>query len=637
MIAAYFLMATAVAALFSRTLRGLAPNYALWIVGIVIGYTALLLPAQIVAALQLAGILSRMPESAWLAFQALLMAGAVLVHFRSNSLRPLSDRPSIAAQTPGTDRLPRHLKIGIAVMAATLFLFVIRAFFAFPAGYDANAYHYLEALRWLQDGSLHMEKGTIWYFSLPGNGELLMMLTLAARHDRWLIWVTWPSTVLLILSFRYLCARPFALPRSFVPVTLTAISIPMVCYQTFSGYVDVMGVALLLGALALVLIFAEHATNREGKRAIWLLFVAGLSCGIASGTKPTFWPLVALLSIGIAIGLGRAMRWRNHVFITGLSLFLAGLIIPSAFWFCRAWYETGNPLYPMQVTIFGHTFAGFVATGNSGIAPSEYAFEFVRRPIEWLVYPWTEWKRHSGYLLQSYSEVTGLGGMFATFTIPGVFYTLWLCFRRKGNYALWAWLLGLLALLLVSWWFLYDKNLRYIVALPVLACLLTAPFFEVMESWRTRTYRVLFVAALAATCAVLVFEPVHAIASTLRSGDWSRSANYGYPERMDHLPPGAVLLNLASDSFDFPLAGKNLSTRVISPLEIASPVTREYLRKNHVEYIVQEFELLPGAQLAEPPPFPGLVLAYSRDTKLEDGTITRWLLWRVQDASTAKP
>ena len=77
-------MAIAIAVLFARTLRGLAPAFILWIAGIVIGYTALLLPTQIVAALQLAGVLSGMPPSAWLGIEAVFLAIALLTYFRSN-------------------------------------------------------------------------------------------------------------------------------------------------------------------------------------------------------------------------------------------------------------------------------------------------------------------------------------------------------------------------------------------------------------------------------------------------------------------------------------------------------------------------------------------------------------------------
>jgi len=66
-----------------------------------------------------------------------------------------------------------------------------------------------------------------------------------------------------------------------------------------------------------------------------------------------------------------------------------------------------------------------VRTRDRGLDPSQitepvYELNSVRHKSEWLVYPWTEWKKLTGYLKVPYGEGDGLGAAFAAFVPLGI-------------------------------------------------------------------------------------------------------------------------------------------------------------------------------------------------------------------------
>ena len=236
---------------------------------------------------------------------------------------------------------------------------------------------------------------------------------------------------------------------------LLVFSIPMIEMQVFSAYVDLLGTAGILAALALL-----ASSLREGSvlsPAVW--FLSGSACGISVGTKAVYY-LYAVFFCIFAVGMLWARRRAGFRWVRkSLALLVLGLVLPSGFWFARAVAKTGNPVYPIQVKIGGRIiFRGF---DPSQITQPDYELNSVRNKSEWLIYPWTEWKKLTGFLKVPYGEGDGLGAAFATFVPLGIVFFAVRTFTDRSHRSRNIALLVSLLVLAFSWWFLMERVLRF--------------------------------------------------------------------------------------------------------------------------------------------------------------------------------
>jgi len=372
--------------------------------------------------------------------------------------------------------------------------------------------------------------------------------------------------------------------------------------------------------LTLVLEYCDQVKNtKEGKARPALLFAAGLAAGLAVGTKPVFWFFAARLVFTTFFLLswhgGRPSAWRQ------LALFLIAVAVPSVFWFARAAVCTGNPLYPFSVHVGSLSLPG---VRPSDITTPDWYLSSVRHWAELFVYPCTEWKSSPGFLLTNYTTSDGLGGGFATFVMPGVIFAAWLARRRRPDLRVWLLSLGLLVIL---WWFLLQKVVRFGLPIFVLAVVMSAPFFEVLELRATLLYRLVYVLVFIVTACILVFEPLYTITQTVRYRNWNAAAYMGYPGIIDALRPGSRVLNLGPETFNFALAGSGLTNRVIPSWERPPLLTVDFLRSRQVDYIV---ERLAGGKddtvVDKGPPVEGLEI-YFRASVIEAKKPIEWRIW----------
>lgn len=396
--------------------------------------------------------------------------------------------------------------------------------------------------------------------------------------------------------------------------------IPMVAIQSAAGYVDLFGTALLFGSLTLALEYCDQlGNNQEGQARPALLFAAGLAAGLAVGTKPVFWLFAAALAFATFFLLswhgGRPSAWRR------LALFLIAAAVPSVFWFARAAVCTGNPLYPFSLHVGSLSLPG---VRPSDIAPPDYYLSSARHWAELFVYPWVEWKSSPGFLLTNYGPGYGLGGGFATFAMPGVIFAAWSARRRRPDLRLW---LVSLALLLILWWFLLQKIVRFGLPIFVLAVILSAPFFEVLELRPTRLYRLVYVLAFTVTACILMFEPLYTMTQTVRNHLWTRAAYFGYPPIIDTLKPGSRVLNMGPETLNFALAGSRLTNQVIPSWERPPLLTADFLRSRHVDYIVEKLDgETTGAMVDKGPSVEGLEI-YFKGSVIEGNKPVEWRIW----------
>jgi hypothetical protein len=526
------------------------------------------------------------------------------------------------------------------------------AFFAavrvagFPQGSDALVYHIPLAVRWLQDGSLRIPDSKAWQLSLPGNGEIIMMLALATGKQSLVALGNWISIPILMISASFLGLSFCSNKKAALDAVLIVLSIPMIEFKAFSGYIDLFGMALLLAAFALfVRRYRLTGTGEPAKPmrilCVVTIFVSALACGVSLGTKLTFLPYCAFYFLIVASTLWTERAIHNRPIGRLLIWVVIGMLLPSAFWFGRELRATGNPFYPLKVSI-GHHLV-FPGNDTLELPPQKHLLynppagaqnhgdrRFVRRASEWWIYPWTEWLSDPGSFPIVYGEGSGLGGAFAAFVTVGILFTFYLSFsgehyngvERVRRYMVLSWLM-----LLLLWTFSLHRILRFGLPLWVFAALLAVPAIELMMTAAPRLVGTLLVSSILTTCFVTSLVPLHEIVSHVRSKAWSRSAIYDYPTIIDNLPSGTTVLNDSRfPENDFALAGKRLTNRVINAFEAPRELTPEFIRTSKVNYIVNITSATQGssASSAENPGALGYAEVFHayRGSKL-------WSIWQV--------
>ena len=627
-LAVIFLVASACSACFWTRLLPLPRGKSLRLLaGLVLWQVIQIVPVQLLAALQIGGYISRVSIPKLAALQVGVLAGTVGRLWMRKS--PSSSSSQVEAR-PVTG-LPTYILICSAVLAISYFLFALSGLSSFPSGSDDLTYHLPLASRWLQDGSLNLPASGAWRFSLPGNTEILMMVLLAFGKQSAVFLPNCVAALMLGLA-SYALAMAFSKGNRAASVTvcLIVLSIPMVEFQTFSAYVDLMGTAAIFAAFALLLIARGSQQKENGNDAVVLvpaiLLLSALACGISLGTKPIFcfyaWMWVAFLCVIVweKRGLG-AKALLKPILAVGV-----GLILPSGFWFARAAVRTGNPVYPLQVRVGHHVL--FHGVESSQITPANYEDNFVHRRREWLIYPWTEWKRDPGYLMVPYSEGSGVGAAFAAIVPVGLAFLLFrLLFRKPVDRADCIGI-GFLGLGGLAWWELMLRMPRFGLPIVVFACILSAPLVASLQGHKRRAFGILLVSSVSATLMVSSFVPFHTLAGRMRTRQWSRAQIYAYPQVIDTLPRGSRVLNASGISEkNFPLEGAALTNNVITDFEAPSELTPDSLRATGADVIA---EIVPGGKYSE------VCLRSLGARVIADEVVPageerlHWIVWRVE-------
>lgn len=584
----YFLFSAACASVWQWRLR-LRRSGALWLLAWAVSWAVLVLtPVQAMAALQIAGLVPAVRLWPLVVAQVLILL--LTIAWRATRGQPADLKTEQASQN-NLHSLPRYLWICGAILAGSYLVFAVRLLASYPTGLDALAYHFPVALRWLQTGSLRIPASRGWQYALPGNAEIGMMLMLNTGRQSLMPVVNLFAAVVLALA-TYLIADRIAGGNKIAAsaAAVIALSLPIVEFQAFSGYVDLFGSAFLLAAVALFLNRGEVEESGPGENArpgpgwsMALVTLSALASGISIGTKPVLYVDALLYGAVAALVLLRESVGRWVALAKAWAVIVAGMLIPSLFWFGRSFHATGNPVFPLQVKVGKHVILeGYPPTQ---ITPNEFSDKFVRRRAEWAIYPWTEWHRNPGEQLVPYTEGSGLGAAFAAFVPLGLLVAI-ARFERSGATTQ-ALLVAWLAMLAV-WWLALQRMPRFGLPLWVIACALSAPMLGALDRFAARGFRALLVGCVAVTCAISMFVPLHELAGRARAHTWRRCDAYSYPHFIDDLSARArVVNNTGIEEANFYLAGERLSNQVIADFELPEVITPQFLQRYSIDFVVE--------------------------------------------------
>ena len=495
-------------------------------------------------------------------------------------------------------------------------LFLLDALTGYPTGYDGRHYHLPMAVEAMQSQSIDLIHGYL-HRAEPENAMLAPLLLAFAGLERLITLFNVPNAIILAATIYALAhalgvSRPAALIAGCI-----ALSIPIVTFQSFSGYIDLYAaVSWLLALLALTwasrtpgiaservgspdrnLACKPEDRTPDGETSLpqqtngprGLVLLAGLSAGVALGCKTVFLALVPLLGlVVIALEWIRPPTGRSRLTIALRNVTLFGLasLACSSFWFVRGTVQANNPIYPLGVKVAGHeVLPGFA--GADYFPPRSLSTK-IRR---WWNYPWTEVK--SSGTGETYSTNNALGAAYATFVPVGILAAILAVFRTKVRRPEDRWRLTYLLLALsgvVLLLTVFHEVPRYVLPQILVAVPLAAVLADGLMRHHPRTTVTLLTASLLATASIASLTPLRSFLGRLKDGAWDRAAFYQTPSLIDNLPPGTRVLNLGQPPMTYPLFGRNLSNDVVSGPEWAvllngKTISAQALWDNEIEYV----------------------------------------------------
>lgn len=215
---------------------------------------------------------------------------------------------------------------------------------------DAPIYHLYFAARWREAGSLVMVPtpfGELAATYFPANGDLwLTWLMVGAGSDSLARAGQWPFT-LIVFAALWGLGRWAGGDRSgaLFPPALWATSF-LVLYSASLATVDLCLAAWYL--VAVYFLARAWDERQDALRAKPHFLCFALAAGATAGTKSIGLLFILPLLVPTLVIL---VQSRNRIPL-GMRA-LAAFLLPSAFWYGRNAWLTGNPLYPLAVTLWG--------------------------------------------------------------------------------------------------------------------------------------------------------------------------------------------------------------------------------------------------------------------------------------------
>ncbi len=496
-----------------------------------------------------------------------------------------AQNPSAVKEPPSAEPRMGWLWLPVLCVAGMYAVFFVDAVTRYPTGYDGLHYHLPTAVGWMRTARMDLSLGLL-HQSFPENGMIVPFLLAFSKSDRLLTLVHLPKALWVALSIFGLARAVGVGNRAALLGACIALSVPIVVFQSFSSYIDLYAASAWLAAL-LALTWVARTSDARQRRM--LIVLAGLSAGVALGSKTTFLVLVPLLGV-VAIAAARmsskdAVRPGSSPVRAALWFGVACLAC-SFGWFTRGAIQAGNPVYPLAVEVGGERLL-------PGVAAREHfpSRPIVRKLARWWDYPWRETK-HSG-TGYPYSVNNAMGAAYAAFVPVGFVAALWGFITRRERTVERAWMLIYAALSLTGMILLltlFREMLRFVLPLGLIGAVFGAWLVQRMVDRHPRVVPVLATVAFAVTAAVAVLKPAHALAGRIRGDVWSRAEFYEMPAEVDDLSTGARILNLAELPATYPLYGEDLDREVITALQWEAmlsgrAMSARSLREHGIEYI----------------------------------------------------
>ncbi len=323
-----------------------------------------------------------------------------------------------------------------------------------PFGWDSLNYHFTFPVEWFKHGNFNtpitiFDDPSPTYY--PINGSLFYLWLIMPFKSVFLADLGQLPFFIIALISVYSIAQRIGLNKtnSFYSAVLLAL-IPNFFKQLQIAYVDVM-----VGALFLVCVNYLLALKEDFK--LWNVLIYSLSLGLLIGTKTTALPFSVLLIIPFLLMFFKNYRKAN----LGL-IFILCIIFFGSFSYLRNLIETGNPLYPLDLSLLN------IGIFKGVMGKATYASHF------------NAWDYSLGKML--FHE--GLGAQALLFILPGIFLSLPVVFikrRKELSFSLAYFLLLPILIYFVYRYIVPLANVRYLYAMLGLGVILGFYLFDILR------------------------------------------------------------------------------------------------------------------------------------------------------------
>lgn len=327
------------------------------ILSFVVMFVALL---QIIAiGLSTAGVRLTHSRCSGLLVVAMLLAGTI-----SRYAKPTHDgivNNEIATREGITSFLPRSICWSLVFIFVLLVgVLALTGYIRGDVSYDGNAYHILPINQWALNGYIRDVDRNFevspFVNGYPKGAETVAFVCTQVFGTRSMGMLNVIYAPLGFFGLALLCQLFGATLRDSFLLSACYLVVPTNLYQYGSTYVDAafaFSTIALLALLGFILVVDRKCGLLEA-------LVVGCGIGNVLAIKATG-PLIAIVSVGSFLvwsilsirGLRNFGRWSAPLWLVSFSSVVAFAV--GGFWYIKNYIHYGNPLYPVEVSVSGHT------------------------------------------------------------------------------------------------------------------------------------------------------------------------------------------------------------------------------------------------------------------------------------------
>lgn len=328
-----------------------------------------------------------------------------------------------------------------------------------PFGWDDLNYHFTFAVEWFKNKSLLTPIVVSDYPApsyYPLNGSFIFFWLLLPFKNVFLANLGQVPFYIVVFLSMYSIGKKIGLSQKYsVYASILLLLVPNYFKQMRIAYVDVMVAAFFLLAL-------NFLANLKKEFSIRNVLLVGLSCGLLIGTKIIAIPHMLIISVYFLLlsGLSLIKNRQYKRFFSSVFIFILAAIVMGGFSYIRNFIMTGNPLYPLELKLFGRTLFKGVLGG-----------EFINND-------------NGAFALGKFLFHEGVGAGFILYVIPGLILAGIALIKKAPAHK---WLLWALFILIPFLYFVYRfevgvANIRYLY-----------PWFAIcyiLAIWGLSTFRI---------------------------------------------------------------------------------------------------------------------------------------------------